>query len=94
MRFDAGVLGGNPLTKFRLEGLLACGAAGLVVMGLQRLVRYGREDHGVELSGLLHEHGPALGLRTQAAESILGFGSGDAHGGLLSLLATLAIDWS
>ncbi|MFZ4652011.1 MAG: hypothetical protein ACOYLV_14965, partial [Rubrivivax sp.] len=80
LRVDASVLGSNPFAELRLERLLACGAAHLVMVGLQGQVGFGREDHGVELSGLFHEHGPALGLRTQAAKSILGFGSGDAHG--------------
>jgi len=90
VRFDAGVFTGDPVPELGFEPLLAPGAAGLVVVGLQRVVVLRRENHGVELPSLSDEHRFTLGLRRQAAESILGFSGRDAHGGPLKRLAILA----
>ncbi len=92
MRLETRVLDGDPVTILGFERLLARSSARLVVVGLQRLVLLGREDHGVELAGLFHEDRSALGLGAEAAKAVLGFRGGDAHDGLPGCLAILAID--
>ena len=81
MRFEAGVLSSNPVAELGFERLLARGAVGLVLVGLQGLVVLGQEAHGIDLTGLLHEHRPAFGLSAVAAKTIRGFSGGEAHGG-------------
>lgn len=79
--FNAGVLSRDPLAIFGFECLFAGGAVRFVVLGLQGHVLLDREDDRVDLARLVDEHGPALGLRAEAAKTILGFGGSYAHVG-------------